>query len=152
MWKKTCLSRPGILRTCGKDRSMIPETSGAIWTSWKPWERCRDGLNYPHGEAIFAAYTRELYRLFHEAAEKNTTKKVEVSLLGSIRKVTSNIQRFDFIQTKAVPERVLPRTLAISLRDGEELISNEAAFTFDSASAVLEERKKSVKLTLRAGL
>ena len=112
------------------------------------------GASFVHGGAMLqevvipVALVKELRG---EAAERKTTKKVDVSLLGSVRKVTSNIQRFDFIQTEAVSERVLPRTLAISLRDGEELISNEAALTFDSASAVLEERKKSVKLTLRSG-
>ncbi len=43
-----------------------------------------------------------------------------------------------------------PRTLKISLRDGNELISAEEIFTFDSDSSSMDERKKSVKLRLQA--
>jgi hypothetical protein len=42
-------------------------------------------------------------------------------------------------------------TLKISLRDGNDLISNEETVTFDSASASLDERQKSVKLSLKSG-
>jgi hypothetical protein len=41
--------------------------------------------------------------------------------------------------------------LKISLRDGNDLISNEETVTFDSASASLDERQKTVKLSLKTG-
>ncbi|MFP4393520.1 MAG: hypothetical protein ACLFPG_11790 [Desulfohalobiaceae bacterium] len=82
-------------------------------------------------------------------ALKSEVRKVGVSILGSPKKVTSTISRFQFIQTEAVAERVKPRSLLISLRDANELISNEEKLTFDSQSESLDNRKKSVKLTLK---
>jgi hypothetical protein len=76
---------------------------------------------------------------------------VEFSLLGASNKVVTNTQRFEFIQTEAVSERVLPRTVVLALRDGDRLISNEQTLTFDSASQLLDERKRSVFLTVLAG-
>jgi len=62
------------------------------------------------------------------------------------------VQRFEFIQTEAVSERTLPRTLQISLRDEKgDLISNEQTITFDSSSNSMDDRRKMVQLTLRSG-
>jgi hypothetical protein len=83
--------------------------------------------------------------------EKAKTKLVEVSLLGSSNKVVTNKQRFEFIQTEAVSERVLPVTLLFTIRDGDKPISDELAITFDSTSPMLDERKRSAMLTLAAG-
>ena len=63
----------------------------------------------------------------------------------------TNTQRFEFIQTDSVTERVLSRTVVVSLRDGESLISDEQTLTFDSASQLLDERKRSVFLTILSG-
>jgi hypothetical protein len=83
--------------------------------------------------------------------EKAKTRLVEVSLLGSSNKVVTNKQRFEFIQTEAVSERVLPLTLLLSIRDGDRSVSDEQILTFDSTSPMLDERKRSVMLTLAAG-
>lgn len=77
-------------------------------------------------------------------------RRVGVSLLGTYKKNVTNIPRFKFIQTDPVSERVRPRTLKISLRDGNELISSEETVTFDSAFAAVEDRTRSVKLHLKA--
>jgi hypothetical protein len=85
-------------------------------------------------------------------SESAKSKTVEVSILGSSsNKVVTNKQRFEFIQTQAVSDRVLPVTLVMSLRDGDKLISDEQALTFDSDSQNLDERKRSVMLTLAGG-
>jgi hypothetical protein len=76
---------------------------------------------------------------------------VEFSLLGSSNKVVTNRQRFEFIQTEPVSERVLARTVLVSLRDGEALISDEQSVTFDSSSGLMDERKRSVFLTVKSG-
>ena len=83
--------------------------------------------------------------------EKSKIKSVGVSILGSTRKIVTNIPRFEFIQTDAVSGRMKQRTLKISLRDGNDLISNEETITFDSSSFSMEDRKKSVKLPLKSG-
>jgi hypothetical protein len=65
--------------------------------------------------------------------------------------VVTSTQRFEFIQTDAVSERVLPRSVVIALRDGDKPISDEQSLTFDSTSQLLDERKRSVFLTVSGG-
>jgi len=83
--------------------------------------------------------------------EKSQVGWVGVSFLGSMKKIVTNIPRFEFIQTDAVSQRMKSRTLKISLRDGNDLISSEETVTFDSSSSSMDERKKTVKLPLKSG-
>jgi len=83
--------------------------------------------------------------------EKSQVGIVGVSLLGSVKKIVTNIPRFEFIQTDAVSQRMKSRTLKISLRDGNEIISSEETITFDSSSSSMDERKKVAKLPLKSG-
>jgi len=82
---------------------------------------------------------------------KSEIRKAGVSILGSPKKIVTNIPRFEFIQTDAVSGRVKPRVLKISLREGNVRISNEETITFDSISSAMEDRKKSVRLPLKSG-
>ena len=87
-------------------------------------------------------------------ADHAKTKYVSVSLLGTANKVVTNTQRFEFIQTDAVSDRVLPRSVLVSLRDaqdGDKPISDVQSITFDSASQLLDERKRSIFLTVLTG-
>jgi uncharacterized protein (TIGR02687 family) len=112
------------------------------------------GARYIHGGAMLQEIVVPVItvrELTGHAKEKSAIRKVEVTLLGSAHKVVNNVERFEFIQTDAVSERVLPRKLTVSLRDGEELISDEVTVTFDSQSSSMDGRKKSAKLTVKAG-
>ena len=83
--------------------------------------------------------------------EKSEIRQVGVSLLGSYKKLVTNRPIYKLIQTDPVSERMKPITLKVSLRDKNDLISNEEIVTFDSSSSSMDERRKSVKLTLMAG-
>ncbi len=83
--------------------------------------------------------------------EESEIKSVGVSILGLAKKIVTNIPRFDLIQTDAVSGRMKARTLKISLRDGNDLISSEETITFDSSSSSMEDRKKAAKLPLKSG-
>lgn len=83
--------------------------------------------------------------------EKSEVRQVGVSLLGSYKKLVTNRPVYKLIQTNPVSERMKPITLKVSLRDKNDLISNEETVTFDSSSSSMDERQKSVKLTLMAG-
>jgi len=112
------------------------------------------GARYIHGGAMLQEIVvpvMTVKELTGQAKEKSVIRKVDVSLLGALHKVVNNVQRFDFVQTDSVSERVLARTLSVSLRDGEELISNEVNLTFDSQSSSMDDRKKSAKLMVKAG-
>lgn len=103
------------------------------------------GARFIHGGAMLQEIVVPVISvkgLRGQAAEKSTARKVDVSLLGSSRRIVNNVQRFEFIQTDAVTNRVQPRTLLISLRDDDTLISNEVTLTFDSRSSTMDERKK----------
>ena len=109
------------------------------------------GARFVHGSAMPQEVVVPVIVVKESETEKTKTKQVEVSLLGSSNKVVTNKQRFEFIQTEAVSERVLPMTLLFTIRDGDKPISDELAITFDSTSPMLDERKRSAMLTLAAG-
>ena len=111
------------------------------------------GAKFIHGGALpqeVAVPVVKVKELDSKAAEKEAVKKVGVSLLGSNRKLVNTICKFAFIQTEKVSDRMLPRTLSISIRDGEVLVSSEETVTFDSESDSMEERKRTVKLRLKS--
>ena len=110
------------------------------------------GAKFIHGGASLQEVTIPVVSIREmkgKEAIKSEVRKTGVSILGSSQKITSTISRFQFIQTEVVSERIKPRGLLISLRDENELISNEEKITFDSQSESLDDRKKSIKLTLK---
>ena len=112
------------------------------------------GARYIHGGAMLQEIVVPVMivkELRGQAKEKSVIRRVEIAPLGSVNKVVNNVQRFEFIQTDAVSERVLPRKLSVSLRDGEELISNEVILTFDSKSSSMDDRKRTATITVKAG-
>ena len=109
------------------------------------------GARFVHGSAMPQEVVVPVIVVKESDTEKTKIRQVEVSLLGSSNKVVTNKQRFEFIQTEAVSERVLPVSLLLSIRDGDQSISDEQTLTFDSTSQMLDERKRSMMLTLAAG-
>jgi uncharacterized protein (TIGR02687 family) len=83
--------------------------------------------------------------------EKSEVRSVGVSLLGTYKKLVTNRPVYQFIQTDPVSDRMKALTVKISLRDGNDPISNEETVTFDSPSTSLDARRKSVKLSLKTG-
>jgi uncharacterized protein (TIGR02687 family) len=109
------------------------------------------GARFVHGSAMPQEIVVPVIAIRSTESELAKTKIVSISLLGASNKVVTNNQRFEFIQNEAVSERVLPRALVISLRDGDQPISNEQTITFDSTSQLLDERKRSLLLTVLSG-
>lgn len=115
------------------------------------------GARFVHGSAMPQEIVVPVITVRVSDAESAKTRYVSVSLLGAVNKVVTNTQRFEFIQTDAVSERVLARSVVVSLRDGsdknhpDKAISNVQSITFDSSSQLLDERKRSALLTVLAG-
>jgi uncharacterized protein (TIGR02687 family) len=109
------------------------------------------GARFVHGSAMPQEIVVPVIVVKEGNAEKTRTKSVDVSQLGSSNRIVTNKQRFEFIQTEAVSDRVLPVTLLLSIRDGDKVVSDEQALTFDSTSALMEERKRSLMLTIQSG-
>lgn len=109
------------------------------------------GARFVHGSAMPQEIVIPVVYIRATDTESAKTKDVSISLLGASNKVVTNMQRFEFIQNEAVSERILPRTVTISLRDGDILISNEQTVTFDSTSSLIDDRKRTVLLTVLSG-
>jgi uncharacterized protein (TIGR02687 family) len=109
------------------------------------------GARFVHGSAMPQEIVVPVIVVKEGDAEKTRIKPVDVSQLGSSNRIVTNKQRFEFIQTEAVSDRVLPVTLLFSIRDGDQVVSDEQALTFDSTSALMEERKRSLMLTIQSG-
>ncbi|MDD2720913.1 MAG: BREX-1 system phosphatase PglZ type A [Gallionella sp.] len=109
------------------------------------------GARFVHGSAMPQEIVIPVITLRVSESDNAKTSTVEFSLLGASNKVVTNKQRFEFIQTEAISERVLTRTVQISIRDGETLISDEQSLTFDSDSELMDKRKRTVMLTVRSG-
>ena len=109
------------------------------------------GARFVHGSAMPQEVVVPLIKVRESEADNAKTRYVSISLLGASNKVVTSTQRFEFIQTDAVSEKVLPRSVVISLRDKDAPISDEQSLTFDSTSQLLDERKRSVFLTVSSG-
>jgi len=109
------------------------------------------GARFVHGSAMPQEIVVPLLTI--KLTESETAKISHVNIVPMLlsNKVVNNLPKFEFIQTDSVSAKVLPRTVNITLRDGETSISSEHTITFDSDSSSLDERKKSVILTLKAG-
>lgn len=77
--------------------------------------------------------------------------KVSVLMVTEFKKMVTNVQKLEFIQTEAVSDRKMPTILKVSLRDGDEIISNVVTLTFDSSSDNLEERKRTALIRIVSG-
>ncbi len=133
----------------------LPEASMDFWLP-KGASRFHfaGGARFVHGSAMPQEVVLPLMTVGVSEADYAKTKSVGISLLGTVNKVVTNTQRFEFIQTDAVSERVLARTVTVCLRDsqaGDKPISDVQTITFDSTSHMLDERKRSILLTVLAG-
>lgn len=142
---------------CGNTAVTAGTTPGAgSMDFWVPRGAARfhfaGGARFVHGSAMPQEIVVPVITLRESENESAKTRAVEFSLLGSSNKVVTNKQRFEFIQTEPVSERVLARTVQVSLRDGDTLISDEQSVTFDCASGLMDERKRSIILTVKSGI
>jgi uncharacterized protein (TIGR02687 family) len=141
---------------CGNTAVTARTTAGeGSMDFWVPKGAARfhfaGGARFVHGSAMPQEIVIPVITLRESENQSAKTRAVEFSLLGSSNKVVTNKQRFEFIQTEPVSERVLARSMLVSLRDGETMISDEQSVTFDSNSGLMDERKRSVILTIKSG-
>jgi hypothetical protein len=97
-------------------------------------------------EIVVQVLTAEQLR--GEKVGQRTRRKVEVIPPNPSLKLVNNIQHFVLLQTEAVSEQLKPITLAVAIFEGSEAVSSEETVTFDSTSDNMNERMKSVRLSL----
>ncbi len=140
---------------CGNTAVTAGTQADASLDFWVPKGAARfhfsGGARFVHGSAMPQEVIVPLLTVKVSEASSAKVEKVKVSALMVSNKVVTNLQKFEFIQADPVSAKCLPLTVSISLRDGEQAISNEQIVTFDSTAATLDERRKHVMLTLQAG-
>lgn len=140
---------------CGNTSITAGTTKEGSLDFWVPKGASRfhlsGGARFVHGSAMPQEIMVPLITVRVSESEEAKVQNVGIQLIGSTNKVVTNRQRFEFIQTEAVSERVLARKVVISILDGATLISDEKAITFNSTSQLMDERKQSVFLTIRTG-
>lgn len=110
------------------------------------------GARFIHGGAMLQEIVVPVITIRHlkgKSAEETKTKQVTVHVLGVKHKITTNRHRFELIQVEAVSDRVKSVTLKVAVYEGNEPVTNIESVKFDSTSDNMEDRKRSVTLTLQ---
>jgi uncharacterized protein (TIGR02687 family) len=100
------------------------------------------GSRFIHGGASLQEIVIPLIKI--TKTRQDTTSQVDIDIIKSTDRITTNILAVSFIQTNAVSEQVLPRTLRAVIRaeDGEDL-SDQFKYNFDIEEG--SERQREVK-------
>ena len=111
------------------------------------------GARFVHGGAMLQEIVVPVIRVKHVrdkgGREKTQSKHVAVQVLGTRHKITAPKHRFNLVQMEPVGERAKAVTLKIAVYEGDEPVTTIESVTFDSRSLNLDERQKSVIVTLR---
>lgn len=115
------------------------------------------GARFVHGglmpqELLVPLLTIKGKRSDHETGQ---IRRVGISLLGLVNRVVNSRQRFEFIQTEPVSDKVLPRTVTVCLHDADQndaAISDQITISLDSRSADVNVLKKTITLTVSQGI
>lgn len=140
---------------CGSTAMTAGTEPSASMDFWVPKGATRfhfaGGARFVHGSAMPQEVVIPLLTVKLSESEKAKVGQVNIAPLLFSNKIVANMSRFEFIQTEPVSAKILPRSVTVSLQDGEAAISNIQTVTFDSTSTSMDERKKSIILTLQAG-
>ena len=111
------------------------------------------GARFVHGGAMLQEVVVPVIEVKHlkdkARREKIRSRHVAVQVLGTAHKITTPRHRFNLLQMEPVSERVKAVTLKIAVYEDREPVSSIESVTFDSMSSNIDERKKSVILTLQ---
>ena len=118
------------------------------------------GVNFVHGGISPQEITIPVLTYKHIRSDKELDKKqirrgfVNITLLNTSRKITTNIAQFNLYQTEKVTDRLKPITCKIYLFDLEknERISDEKEIIANSNSEEPDNRKYYVSLTLKSNI
>ncbi|SFF42589.1 BREX-1 system phosphatase PglZ type A [Flavobacterium xueshanense] len=100
------------------------------------------GSRFIHGGASLQEVVIPLIKIVK--TRQDTTSQVDIDIIKSTDRITTNILAVSFIQTDAVSEQVLPRTIRASIcaEDGE-LLSDQFKYIYDIIDG--SERQREVK-------
>lgn len=100
------------------------------------------GSRYVHGGASLQEIVVPLIKVLKKRSDTN--RQVEIDIIKSTDKITTNILAVSFLQQELISDRVLPRQLRMYLRANDgQILSNIFNYTFDAAEG--SEREREVK-------
>lgn len=100
------------------------------------------GSRFVHGGASLQEIIVPLLKV--TKTRQDTTKKVEVDIIKSTDKITTNILAVSFLQTDLVSEKILPRQIRCCIKaDDGEILSDLFTYRFDITEGI--ERMREVK-------
>ena len=98
------------------------------------------GSRFIHGGASLQEIVIPLVKVTKK--RQDTTSRVEVDIIKSTDKITTNILAVSFIQNGLVTEKVLPRTVRAALyADDGEILSDVFTFNFDIEEGSTRQRE-----------
>ena len=111
------------------------------------------GARFVHGGAMLQEIVVPVIKVKHlkdkGRRERTRSKRVAVQVLGTKHRITARRHRFNLLQMQPVGERADTVTLRVAVYEGDDPVTTIESVTFDSTSSNLDERQKSVILTLR---
>lgn len=113
--------------------------------------RFTGGARFVHGGAMPQEIVVPLIEVKVSESQKDRIRMVSFSQIGMSNRVVSNRQRFEFVQSEPVSDKVQAVQVSIALQDGEQLISDEQMICFDSSSDRMDDRRYSIYLTIKSG-
>lgn len=141
-------------------RINMDDIGGGSYTGLSPRSCLRikrpgSGENYVHGGASLQELVVPVLRFRNvKAGAKGyvEAKKAQIALLGTDRRITSNLFSLDLYQTEAVAGKVAPETYELALVDeaGNE-VSDVQTVVADWTSPNAEDRRIRANFALRAG-
>ncbi|TQO36593.1 uncharacterized protein (TIGR02687 family) [Arenibacter algicola] len=100
------------------------------------------GSRFVHGGASLQEIVIPLLKITKQ--RQDTTTAVDIDIIKSTDRITTNIHAVSFIQSDLVGEQVLPRTIRAGIyAEDDELLSDHFKFHFDIAEG--SERQREVK-------
>lgn len=100
------------------------------------------GSRYVHGGASLQEIVIPLLKV--TKTRQDTTKQVDLDIIKSTDKITTNILAVSFLQTELVSDKVLPRQIRSAIySDDGEMLSDQFTYNFDVTEGT--ERMREVK-------
>lgn len=110
------------------------------------------GAQYVHGGASLQEMVVPVLTYRHKRATPGgaqASRKVNLELITSNRRVTNNGFSVSLVQAEAVSERIRPRTVTITMLDSAgKTVTDQKRVTLDSASPHPTERQQTVRLSV----
>ncbi|TDQ15198.1 uncharacterized protein (TIGR02687 family) [Algoriphagus boseongensis] len=106
------------------------------------------GAKFVHGGTTLQEIVTPLVKVTRK--REDTNRQVEIDIIQSTDRITTNILTVSFLQQELISEQILPRTIrsALYAADGE-LLSDQFKFTFDFSEGT--ERQREVKHAFHLG-